>query len=786
MNAKQPITDLSAETTAMEDRYQRAQTIMQGLKTQKLVQNDLIVPHWIDNTDCFWYERTDKTGKAYRLVNAATLTNEVAFNHADLASALSKAADQSVNTENLPLSEVTISLSPRSVLFTAFNRRWEFNCVSQSCNEIDKQATAANELTSPDGRWVAFVREHNIGIREVATNEETFLTQDGEAFFAYAAPGTAYGMQVGNLMNAQWSPDSQRLLTVQKDMRQVKTLPMVDHIPADGSIRPKVEFPKVAYPGDEHVEEYRLLAIDITSGQQCDADYRRIPVAASDTGFLTSARLGWWANDSQRAYFIDQERGDQVLRLVEFNTDTGATRILFEETSDTQIMIKTDTMDMTKHQILADTQELIWWSERSGWGHLYLYDLNTGELKHPITQGNWRVRDILHIDTTRRELLIQTTCREDGKNPYYRDICRVNIDTGELTTLVSSDDEYLVHILSRKVIRLTDQGYSLEETNGVAPSGRYVVTTRTRADQVPTSLLFNAEGERLLELETADISGLPAGWQWPEPVKLLAADGHTDIYGVVFRPSNFCADKQYPVINMIVGGPWFASVPHGSFHTSRGYADRYYFQGAALAELGFIVVVIDSRGTPLRDKAFQDTCYGWIPSSANTEDHRAALEQLASRYPEMDLNRVGVFSPTGYQGGIQNLLECPDLYQTGVINLFQDSRLIGCTIEGDKYHGVDGPSADKRYPEQLAENWQGKLLLIHAMYGVCVPCYPPAGTLRLVDALRKANKDFDLLMLPHAEGVMGSYEMRRAWDYLVRHLQGVEPPKEFLLGQFAD
>ncbi|MDA9096123.1 prolyl oligopeptidase family serine peptidase, partial [Porticoccaceae bacterium] len=289
------------------------------------------------------------------------------------------------------------------------------------------------------------------------------------------------------------------------------------------------------------------------------------------------------------------------------------------------------------------------------------------------------------------------------------------------------------------------------------------------------------------ELETADVSSLPNGWHWPEPVKMKAADSESDIYGVIFRPSSFCENKRYPVINMIVGGSWLMAVPHGSFHNSRGGADRYYFHGAALAELGFIVVVIDSRGTPARQKSFQDFSYGWIPDGANTPDHCGGIKQLAKRYPQMDLNRVGVLSRTGYHGGIQNLFECPDFYSVGVVfNMMGDPRLMNPIAEHvHKYQGLNGPRAGVSYPDQLAKNWTGKLLLVQLLSGGLTSIYPPAGTFRLIEAFRRANKDVDVMITPHTESFYAApYEMRRMWDYLVKHLQGVEPPKEFQLGAF--
>ena len=468
---------------------------------------------------------------------------------------------------------------------------------------------------------------------------------------------------------------------------------------------------------------------------------------------------------------------------MEFDSVTSTTRILFEETSDTYINIKADVLTFPIHRFLSKSNELVWWSERSGWGHLYLYDLTSAKLKHAITSGDWSVRDILHVDEKRRELFIQTSTRVAGRDPYYRDICRLQIDTGKITTLLSSDDDYVVFhqntgtVFSKKVI-----GQSSKQTMGVAPSGQYLITTRTRADQVPITLLIDRDGKEILELEVANISALPKGWQWPEPVKLLAADGSTDIYGLLFRPSDFSPDKHYPLINFINSSAKLSVVPKGSFHTCRGYADRHYFYSAAMAELGFIVLLLDSRGSPLRSKAFQDESYGWIPSSANTEDHAGAIQQLAQRYSYIDINRVGVYCQS-YRSGLQNFLERQDLYKVGVQMNLLDNRLISSTIESEKFEGLEGPGADKHYPEQLVNNLSGKLLMMTVMSSFLSPSYPPAGTFRVIDALQKANKDFDMLIVPYDLFGCSSYMFRRAWDYLVKHLKGVEPPKEFKLGK---
>ncbi len=297
------------------------------------------------------------------------------------------------------------------------------------------------------------------------------------------------------------------------------------------------------------------------------------------------------------------------------------------------------------------------------------------------------------------------------------------------------------------------------------------------------TLQVDHQGQTLLEVESADISALSENWQWPEPVKLMAADGKTDIYGLLFRPSDFSPDKRYPVINFINSGPWLSVVPKGSFHTSRGYAERHYFYSAAMAELGFIVLNLDSRGSPLRSKAFLDESYGWIPASANTDDHAGAIQQLAQRYPYMDINRVGICTQL-YGSGLQNFLERQDLYKVCVQMSLLDNRLIGCTIEGDKWEGINGPSTDKyHYPEVLVNQLKGKLMLMQSITSPVSTAYPSTATFRVVEALQKANKAFEMLMIPGSPSgsPCSGYMTRRGWDFLVKHLLKATPPTAFEL-----
>ena len=395
------------------------------------------------------------------------------------------------------------------------------------------------------------------------------------------------------------------------------------------------------------------------------------------------------------------------------------------------------------------------------------------------------------VDKERRELFIQTAGRTPDhssptldQNPYYRDLVRVNIDTGELTTVMAGDfDVNCSHTshcrMSTMMAAAYDHRTVSPDSGGISPTGNFAVVTHSRVNSVPVSLLQNRDGQTILELETADLSPLYASvstnWKWPEPVKLTAADGTTEIYGVVYYPSDFDPTKTYPVIDHVMNTPELPWVPTGSFN-SPPHCGTPYFDAAAVAELGFIVVQINGRGTNFRHKAFQDDSYGWIESVGNLEDHMAGIQQLAERYPYMDISRVGIYCPQGGTGATEALLRYPDFYKVAAVLMLLDSRMVATNMWSDKWQGQNNSASSHQYPEAYAENLQGKLLMVHGMLDAVVP---PAIPFRIIEALQKANKDFDLVLLPTMGHSTSSYGIRRSWDYFIKHLQGNEPPKEF-------
>ena len=371
----------------MEARYQRASKLLKGMYTSDLVQNDILFPHWIEQTDCFWYERALKKGKQYRLVDAKPATNSEAFDHQALANALSEKVGQDVSAMNLPLNQVEICLSPRKVLFDAFDKRWSYEEGTESCCEVD--AIPESWAVSPDGKQAVFTRDFNLWLRDMESGEERALTEDGEENLVYAVEGENYGHSTdpwGRRAQACWSPDGRQIFTVLRDTRQVKTIPVIQHVPLDASIRPTVETYKIALPGDLHIPQYHLLTIEVASGALHRANYPAIPALNNGRGYF-NVGMGWWAKDSRRAYFVDQARDYKTVKVVEFDTHTGETRTLLTETSDTHVNLAPGSFDHPVCLALPETNELIWWSERTGWGHLYLYDLETRRIETPNYTG---------------------------------------------------------------------------------------------------------------------------------------------------------------------------------------------------------------------------------------------------------------------------------------------------------------------------------------------------------------------------------------------------------------
>ena len=527
---------------------------------------------------------------------------------------------------------------------------------------------------------------------------------------------------------------------------------------------PKVEQWKYPFVGDEHVTMIERVVIDLSGATpktirlQMPPDQHRS--TCSDDLVCSN---GWedvqWAPDGKTLAFVSTDRGHKSAKLRVADATTGAVRDVFEETVATQYQ-SAPALDSVNWRYLPDSNEFLWFSQKSDWGHLYLHDLTTGKLKRQLTRGDWNVAKVAHVDTTSRTLWFEGVGREAGRDPYFVHFYKVGLDGGDVQLLTPENANHAITL---------------------SKDGKRFVDIHSTIDSAPVALVRDADGRPLAELSRTDLTRLKAaGWVAPESFTVKARDGKTDLYGQLFKPSTFDASKKYPIITYIYPGPQVGSVRSRSFMPAHG-------DHQALAELGFIVIAVDGMGTPMRSKSFQDAWYGNMADNT-LPDQVVALKQLAARHPWIDTSRAGMW---GHSGGgnatAAAMFRYPDVYKVGIAESGNHDNLGYEDDWAERYHGLMEKHADgtTNYTGQdnaaYAKNLKGKLFLIHGMMDDNVPVQ---STLLVVDSLVKANKDFDLLLLPHARhgfGVDSYYVMRRRWDYFVQHLLGAEPPAQFEL-----
>ena len=781
-------------------RYENAKCIHDSPQ-----RNDTVFPHWIDGGHKFWYLKDLKNAKQFRLVDPEKKSNDLAFDHSALASSLEGKTGIITDVNNLPIKIIELSLIERQVHFMAFQKHWAFGLDSLVCSEIKEPKKGVGspdgkktffspfkELMSPNKKKEAFTRDSNLWVRDVLTGQEKALTDDGTQLFGYARASSFAELD----LQAVWSSDSRHIFTIQLDYSAVSERTTMRYAPLDGSLLPRTSNARMPYPGDENIGLYHLRVIDSESGVVQIVHYDALPVVTY-TGRFFSEKRGWWSSDNSRVLFVDEARGAKTVRLLSCDIKTGEVQQIFEEQSDTFVKLYHSTEELPVFLPLPETDELIWFSERNDWGHLYLYDTKTGKEKAVIT-GNgpdveWNVRSILHYDSSLREIITQTSGRVKQINPYYSDICKVNIDTGELTPIVAGNFEYTVlknrSLSAVCIIQRDVWGKDNADVDGVCPDGKYIVTTRSRADMVPVTLLLNRNGQTILEVETADLSDMPEGWLWPEPVITKAADGETDLHTIIYHPPGFSPEQSYPVIDFASNTRNFASMPIGSFTNSPVFGAGYLLC-LSMAALGFVVVSTGGRGGPNRGKKFQDHKFGDPAGTDDGDDHVAVTQQLAKTRPYMDLNRVGIAGMDIQSASVYRFFKRQDFYKVATFMAPVDIRSLGASFV-EQCYGLStflpkvsnrGSKPPCKFIEDYAESLEGKLLLIVGG----LEDFTPASSLRLVDALQAANKDFDMLFLPNLTGNPTGYTTRREWDFLVRHLQHIEPPKNFQLKMFFE
>ena len=620
-----------------------------------------------------------------------------------------------------------------------------------------------NEFLSPNGKLAAYIEDFNLWIRNTKTGKRIQLTFDGKKDYGYATNNAGWIQSKGPVL--KWSPKSDKIATFRQDARGVGEM----YLTTTNVGHPKLQAWKYALPGDEKIFEIERLIIDIKSKKiiklKMKNDFQRSTTTDHIAGRGGELLDTQWSEDSSKLAFISSSRDHKEAHLKIADSKTGNVYSIHKESVDTYYE---SGVRSENWKVLFESNEFIWYSEKDNWGHIYLYDLNTKKLKNRITSGNWLVRKVMHIDSDKREIIFTAGGKEKG-NPYHVYMYKVNFDGNNLTCLTPEKGTHSIN---------------------PSPNWNYFVTTYSTTKNAPKSILKDRDGKTLFQLSTSNTDELKEnGWQEPIEFNVKARDEKTNLYGLLYLPSNYKKNEKYPVLNYIYPGPQSGSVGNYSFMVA-----RRDFQ--ALAELGFAVVAVDAMGTPGRSKSFHDAYYGNMGDNG-LPDNIAAIKQLSKKYTSMDLTKVGIWGHSG--GGFAStgaLLRYPEFYDVAVSSSGNHDNRNYEADWGEKWQGLMQPvdlniednnseydsrktNYDSQANQLLVENLKGKLLIAHGMLDDNVP---PSNTMLVVDELIKANKDFDLILFPnkrHGYGDLSNYMMRRKWDYFVKHLKGVEPPKEF-------
>lgn len=737
--------------------YARAASML-GDRTGPLVDHAVSGAQWLDDGSLVYREQADGKVRVLRF-DPATGKSTPAFDAQALAAAMNAAAGgkgRPVQADKLPPLRISRNVDGSLALS---GMAGGFRCDAAGCQAVPKAKTAAGDepgAPSPDGTREAFIRGWNLWVRDVASGKETQLTFDGQPDYGYATDNAGWKHTDNAIV--VWSPDGRKIATFQQDQRKTSTMTLV----GTNVGAPKVEQWKYPFAGDKDVTLIERVVIDLSGATpktvrlQMPADQHRSTCSddiACDDGWEDVQ----WAEDGRTLAFVSTDRGHKSATLRVADAATGKVRDVYTETVATQYQ-SAPALSSVNWRYLPQSNEFLWFSQKSNWGHLYLHDLATGKEKRQLTRGAWNVTEIRHLDRATRTLWVTGVGREAGRDPYFVHYYKLGLDGGDVQLLTPEDANHAVT---------------------ASADGKYFLDIYSTIATAPVAVVRDGNGRSLAELARADLTRLKAaGWVAPESFTVKARDGKTDLYGQLFKPSNFDPKKKYPIVTYIYPGPQVGSVRSRSFMPAHG-------DHQALAELGFVVIAVDGMGTPLRSKAFQDAWYGDMADNT-LPDQVAALKQLGQRYPWIDTSRAGIW---GHSGGgnatAAAMFRYPDVYKVGIAESGNHDNLTYEDDWAERYHGLLEQKADgtTNYTGQdnasLAKNLKGKLFLLHGLMDDNVP---PQSTLQVVDALMKANKDFDLLLLPHARHGFGAdsyYVMRRRWDYFVKNLLGAEPPKEF-------
>lgn len=694
-----------------------------------------VVPHWVDQTSAFWYVRQTEKGKEYVKVDAALKKRMALFDQQKMAAALTEKAGREINAYNLPLQNCRLNISLDTLRFQLDGKFWAYGIKNNRLldegaipprgkerhwMEVDDEKEG-RPVTSPDGKWTAFIKNDNVYVREVATGKEKQLSQDGTLSNYYSS-------------YIQWSPDSKSVVSCRIRPVEKRYVYYVESSPADQA-QPKLHKQEYAKPGDE-------LRFKVPCIFEVESGRRLIP---STELFSQQYELSgpMWNADSKAITFEYNERGHKVYRVLEMSAVDGSVRTLIEEKEEKYV-----NYPRIYRNYLSDGNRIIWSSERDNYNHLYLYDRATGKPLNQITKGEWYVRGVQHVDEANEVIYFSANGMKKGEDPYLIHYYKINFDGSNLVELTPEEGMHQCW-------------YSSDY--------KYLVDVYSKVDQAPIAVLRDAKNGKIrMQLDKADISALLAnGWKAPEVFSAKGRDGKTDMWGVIYRPSNFDPSKKYPVIEYIYSGPGDQYVPK-TFSS-------YNWWMTSLAELGFIVVQVDGMTTSFRSKEFEEVCYKNL-KDAGLPDHIAWIKAAAQKYPYMDIDRVGIFGcSAGGQESTGAVLFHPEFYKAAYSACgCHDNRM-------DKIWWNElwmGYPVDESY--SACSNVDNAHLLsrpLMLVVGELDDNVDPASTMQVANALIKANKDFELVVIPGAHHTMGEdFGEHKRYDFFVRHLMGITPP----------
>lgn len=714
--------------------YRRAYALRDKFSASKVYYSG-VRPSWIARTDSFWYVRNTPEGRVYVVVDAGTQQRTDLFNHKALAEALAKATGKDVKPGALYLDRLSVDKAEGCLNFVFNNHNWRYNIAGDGklddCGELPKvkqrhwmevdDEKDAEPVASPDGRYTAFVRENNIWVRETATGKERQLSIDGT---------------LGNYYSAyiRWSPDGKKVAACKIRPAEKRYVYYVESSPSD-QLQPKLHKQEYAKPGDEL--RFKVPCIfDVETGR----------AIVPSTELFGSQYDLWgldWSADSRSVTFEYNQRGHQVYRVLELSAETGAVRTLIEETSKTYV-----NYPMRYRYDLSDGRHIIWASERDNYNHLYMYDRTKGKAAWQITKGKWYVRSVIKVDEKNRQIYFSANGVVPGEDPYLIRYYRIGFDGKNMTCLTPVEGMHEAWL---------------------SDDARYLVDTYSMVDKAPVAVLRDAAtGKEIMPLETADISRLLAeGWKAPEVFTAKGRDGKTDMWGIIIRPTNFDPSKKYPVLEYIYQGPGNQYVPKTFI--------PYNWYMTSIAELGFIVVMVDGMGTSFRSREFENMCYKNL-KDAGLPDHIAWIKAAAQKYPYMDADNVGIFGcSAGGQEAMGAVLFHPEFYK---------AAYSACGCHDNRMDKIWWNELWMGYPvgEQYKEcsNVDNAHLLsrpLMLVVGELDDNVDPASTMQVVNALEKAGKDFELVVIPGAHHTMGEdYGEHKRYDFFVRNLLKKTPP----------